>query len=309
MYFLKIPLCYLFDIVFGTPEWLFHPTRTIGKLIKVLEKRLRGNSGALREKIKGGILVFIVVGVSAVVTFFLLYIANKLNRVFYEILWVYLGYTTLAIKDLRVKGEDILKALKKENLRLARKNLSKIVSRDTKDLEKEGIIKSCIESIAENINDGIIAPLFYLFLGGPILAMTYKAINTLDSMLGYKNERYLHFGFAAARLDDLFNFIPARISGFLICLSGFNLRSFRIMLRDGKNHPSPNAGISKASIAGVLGIRLGGKVSYDGKEEIRPYIGEEINEIEQGLINKALNISFICSFLMLCLGLFFKWLI
>ena len=287
---------YLADLVFGDPEWLPHPVRGMGKLIGFLDNRLG------RGRISGVILAFIVIGMST----FLAYLLVELS----PYLGIYLGYTTLSIKDLRVKAKAILKEIDKD-ITKAQAELSKIVSRDTKGLDKERVTAATIESIAESINDGIVAPLFYLALGGPILAITYKAINTLDSMVGYKNERYLHFGWFSARLDDVANFIPARITGFLISLSSRKqfMQSLRTMLKDGRKHASPNSGVSEAAMAGALGIRLGGSWSYQGKIIKRPYIGEEKRAIQPSLINEALTISLIVSILMVSLGVFFRWLI
>ena len=209
----------------------------------------------------------------------------------------------------------ILKEVKKDSIVEARKQLSKIVGRDTQNLTKNRIIAAATESIAENTNDGIVAPLFYLILGGPVLAIAYKSINTLDSMVGYKDEKYLHFGWFPAKLDDIANFIPARISGFLISISslisgrmGFK-EPFKTMLRDGQKHPSPNSGLSEAAMAGALGIRLGGTSSYNGKVSTKPYIGEGRRNMQPSLITEALTISFISSILMLSIGVILKCLI
>ena len=329
---------YLADLFFGDPEGFAHPVRGMGRLIKFLENRLRTNSAKWIERTKGIILTFVVVGIST----YLAYLSIKLSRSFSPFLgslvWVYLGYTTLSIKDLQVKVKAILRKTEKDSLVQARKELAKIVSRDTQNLSKDKIALATIESIAENTNDGIIAPLFYLILGGPILAIAYKSINTLDSMVGYKNERYLHFGWFSAKLDDIVNFIPARISGLLILISsviarrkapkqsqdgafllrqGFGgqlsllamTRSFKTMLRDGRKHPSPNSGVSIAAMAGALGIRLGGTWTYQGRFSVKPYLGEEKRVIQPSFINEALTISLTASFLMVSAGVIFKWLI
>lgn len=305
---------YITDLVLGDPEWFPHPTRVMGKLINLLDKRLRGKNTKWKERIKGVILNFIVVLISTCFAYLFLDFSRRLNPLLGFLAWIYLGYVVLSIKDLRVKAKAILNELENGSTVEARKQLSKIVSRDTEDLSKERIITASVESIAENTNDGIIAPLFYLILGGPVLAIVYKGINTLDSMVGYSDEKYIHFGWFSARMDDIANFIPARICGFLISLSslirgnGFKT-SFKIMLRDGRKHPSPNSGISEAAMAGALGIRLGGASFYKGKEIIKPYIGEERKTLEPYFIDKALELSFIASFFMLCLGVFLRWAI
>ena len=246
-------------------------------------------------------MAFLVVGGIISLAYLFLELANRLHPYLWNLVWVYLGWTTLSIKDLRVKAKAILQELEKDSLPTARSNLSKIVGRDTQELPKEGIITATVESIAESTNDGIIAPLFYLALGGPVLAIAYKAINTLDSMVGYKNEKYLHFGWFSAKLDDVANFIPARISGFLIAaasLKGFS-HSFKTMLKDGRKHCSPNSGISEAAMAGALGIRLGGDCFYQGRLHEKPFIGQAKREVIPQLINEALTISLISSLLML----------
>jgi len=214
----------------------------------------------------------------------LIKLSRRLNPFLYHLAWVYIGYTTISVKDLQIKARAIYKELKEGDIFKARKELSRIVGRDIQDLSEDEIKRATIESIAESTNDGIIAPLFYLILGGPVLAITYKAINTLDSMVGYKNDRYIHFGWFSARVDDVANFIPARIAGMLIVISSFLLRknfkdSFKTMLRDSKKHSSPNSGISEAAMAGALGIRLGGGAFYQGKFVEKQYIGNDIKKV------------------------------
>jgi len=305
---------YLLDLAFGDPEWFPHPVRGMGKLINLLEKLLNTKSTPWVRRIKGVILTFVVVGVSALFAYLFIEFSKRINPFLGILAWVYLGYAALSIKDLQVKTRIIAEALKKDKIFEARKELSKVVGRDTQDLEKDRIAVATIESIAENTNDGIVAPLFYLILGGPVLAMVYKSINTLDSMVGYKNEKYLYFGWFSAKIDDIVNFIPARISGFLISISsvfsGKKIKdSFRIMLRDGKKHPSPNSGVSEAAMSGALGIRLGGPSTYQGRVLNKPYIGEDKETIKSSLINEALSISFITSILMLSLGVLVRWVI
>jgi len=304
---------YLADLIFGDPEGFPHPVRGIGRLISLLDNRLRGESGKWKERIKGVILSLSVTGATFIIAYLLIESSRRLNPLLSVFVSIYLGYTTISTKDLRVKAKAILREIERNNISKAGKRLSYIVGRDTKDLSREKIIIASLESIAENTNDGIIAPLFYLTLGGPILAMVYKAINTLDSMVGYKNEKYIHFGWFSAKLDDFFNFVPARISGILILLASFIAgrdfkNSFKILLRDGRRHPSPNSGVLEAAMAGALGIKMGGPSFYEGKEVFKPYIGEKIREIHPFLINEALNISFIASILMVCMGAFFIWI-
>lgn len=305
---------YIADLLFGDPEYFPHPVRGMGRLINLLDKRLRKRSVFWIERIKGLILTFIVIGISIGFAYLFIELPKRLNPFLGSLAWIYLGYTTLSIKDLQAKTKAILKEIKNGSIVGARKNLSKIVGRDTQTLSKDKIITATIESVAENTNDGIVGPLFYLALGGPVLAIAYKAINTVDSMIGYKNEKYLHFGWFAAKLDDIANFIPARISGFLIALSSAIsgkkiVASFKTMLKDGRKHPSPNSGISEAAMAGALGMRLGGPSSYQGRVLEKPFLGEEKRNIQPSFITEALTISFIASILMVSIGIALKWLI
>jgi adenosylcobinamide-phosphate synthase len=306
--------CYLADLIIGDPEWLPHPVRIIGKLISFLDKNLRGKQNKWIERIKGTIAALITIGISIGCAYFIIKGANRLNPLLKNLVWIYLGYSALSIKDLFLKAEAIIKEIEAGSLVKARQRLSQIVGRDTQKLSEEKIIKATIESVAENTNDGIVAPLFYLILGGPILAITYKAINTLDSMLGYKNEKYIYFGWFSAKSDDIVNFIPARITGLLISICSFIsgkyfIDSFRIMIRDGRKHPSPNSGVSEAAMAGALGIKLGGPSTYQGKLSEKPYIGEDKKPIKSLLINEVLDISFMASVSIVLLGGLLKWLI
>ncbi len=315
---LAVPLlisAYIADLIFSDPEWLPHPVRWMGKLINLLDKRLnkRGEFW-IKKRIKGALLAFVITGISACSVYLLLELSRRLNLFLYYLAWVYMGYTTISIRDLQIKARAIYKEFERGDIFKVRKELSRIVGRDTQDLSGDEIKRATIESIAESTNDGIVAPLFYLILGGPVLAVAYKAINTLDSMVGYKNDKYIDFGWFSARLDDVANYIPAHISGFLISISSFILGkgfkdSFKTMLRDGKNHPSPNSGISESAMAGALRIRLGGGAFYQGKFVEKQYIGEDRRKVDAFFINEALKISFVTSVLMLIIGVLFKWLI
>ena len=302
------------DLIFGDPEWLPHPVKLMGRLIDFLDRRLQRDANKWMERIKGIFLVLIVAGISAYAAYLILESLNDIHPILGNLAWIYLGYTTLSVKDLFLKAREVLKEIKAGSIKEARHKLSQIVGRDTQPLSEEKIISAAVESIAENTNDGIIAPLFYLILSGPVLAIAYKAINTLDSMVGYKNEKYINFGWASARLDDAANFIPARITGILISFSSFVLgkgfrTSFRTMLRDGKKHPSPNSGISEAAMAGALGIRLGGPSTYRGRLSVKAYLGEEIRSIGPSVMNEALAISFTASVFMVLLGVGLQCLI
>lgn len=311
---LSIISAYLLDLVVGDPEGLWHPIRAMGALIGFLENRLRRNGKKWPERIKGVILALAVVVISAGVSYLCIKLAKKTNLFLGILVWVYVAYSTISIKDLHNKVRDVLKELKRNALSEARIQLSNIVGRNTQNLNEDKIITATIESIAESTNDGIIAPLFYLIIGGPVLAIAYKAINTLDSMVGYKNEKYAHFGWFSARLDDIANFIPARISGLLIAISSFisgkdSKNSLKVMRKDGNKHPSPNSGYPEAAMAGALGIRLGGSSTYEGRLCIKPYIGEDKGSLQLSLIEDALTIAFISSILMLSIGVGLRWII
>jgi adenosylcobinamide-phosphate synthase len=279
---------FFLDLVTGDPPWLPHPVRIIGKGITVMEYLLtKPFSMKAQEKLAGVLLTAIIVSS----TFLLAYITEKwilfdtkgITRFAGIAFLVYLTSTTLATKELLKAGFKVIEAVKENNIDLARKYLHMIVGRDVETLDSKGILKATIETLSENLSDGIIAPLFYLTIGGMPLGLVYKAINTLDSMVGYKNDKYIRFGWASARLDDFANYIPARISGILIALSsGILFRSseimryaFKTMYRDGRKHTSPNSGYPEAAMAGALGLQLGGPSSYEGVLFEKPYIGTE----------------------------------
>lgn len=310
MEWLRILLAYFLDLILGDPKWLPHPVKMMGDLINFLETNLRtGSRGKLR--IKGTILALVVIVVSGLSVYWILVLAGKINPIVENIIWVLLASTTLATKDLFLHAREIVKEINKGNMLRARKCLSYIVGRDTQNLKEKDIIGATIESISESTNDGIIAPLFYLIIGGPVLAVCYKAINTLDSMVGYRNRKYKEFGWFSAKLDSVANFLPARITGILISCSAFVLGkgsfySFKIMLRDGQKHPSLNSGVPEAAMAGALGVKLGGPSTYEGKLIHKPYLGETTTPISALLINEALRISFITSFIIVLMGVGFK---
>jgi adenosylcobinamide-phosphate synthase len=278
---------FVLDLLFGDPRWFPHPVRGIGWLIQRLEPALRRFAKTPKcEKAAGIFLVILVVLPVYVSVHLLITSAFLLSYVLGVTLSILIAYTTLAARGLADAASSVLARLDAGDLAGARQELSLIVGRDTADLDEQEIARAVIETVAENASDGVVAPLFYLALGGPALALAYKAVNTLDSMAGYKNEKYLNFGWAAARLDDIANYVPARITAVLICLSSDILRrlkpagihsprkgAWRTMLRDGGNHPSPNSGWPEAAMAGALGVRLGGLSSYCGKISMKLIIG------------------------------------
>lgn len=268
----------IIDLIIGDPSWYPHPVVIIGRGINLLENLLRRICGSRFERIAGLILSIIIISSTFMVVDKLLDVAYYFNYYLGLIAELWILATTLAVKGLTRAGNSIYQPLVVGDLAAARKKLDGIVGRDTEGLSAENIIRGTIETIAENTSDGIIAPLFYAALGGAPAAMAYKAVNTLDSMLGYKNEEYYDFGWAAARIDDLANWIPARLTAFLFViaafLSGDNWQGAKeIIFRDAAKHPSPNAGFPEAAVAGALNLKLGGVNYYQGQESFRAYLG------------------------------------
>ena len=299
IFFIKIWIAYVLDLIFGDPQNVVHPVQVIGKIISAGEKVL------LRKKYKflaGAVLNIFTVSI----TYTSMYLISKSVKisVFFMSIEIYLMYTIFSINSLAREGNRVYRILKEGDIEKARKDLSYLVSRDTEMMDEKMIIRSTMETISENTVDGIVAPMFYMFLGGMPLAMAYKAINTLDSMVGYKNEKYMDFGKFSAKVDDAVNFIPARITGILIVLASMILgydykNSLKIFIRDRKNHSSPNSAHSEASVAGALGVQFGGKVSYFGKEIDKPTIGDKTKEFELEDIRKNIRIMYVTSFLSL----------
>lgn len=269
---------FLLDLLLGDPNWLPHPIRLIGALISRLEKILyRGK----RLFYRGALLAGIVLLLSGLTAAVLLAAAYQIHPALGCVVEGVMTYQILATKCLKQESMKVYAGLQKGDTEEARRAVSMIVGRDTAVLNETGIIKAAVETVAENTSDGVIAPMLYLALGGPVLGFLYKAVNTMDSMIGYKNERYLYFGRAAAKLDDLANYIPSRISAGLMIFSCFfagkafdGRNAFRIYRRDSRNHASPNAAQTEAVCAGALRVRLAGDASYFGKIVKKPYIGD-----------------------------------
>ena len=291
---------FLLDIIFGDPELIFpHPIVLIGKTIDKLENffiafRNKRFSGMIFTLIVILITFFSVKIILSLITFFNHYIAFLLSAI--------LGSFTISLRSLHLETKKVYNHIKNNDIILARKELQYLVSRDTNELEEKDIVRSVVETVSENLTDGVIAPLFYFAIGGIPLAFVYKAVNTLDSMIGYKNEKYCDFGWFAAKIDDVLNFIPARITGILVVVSSFILQynwknAFRIMLRDRKNLDSPNSGWSEAAVAGALNVRLGGPTPYFGVWHDKPYIGDDIEELSLHHILKSYKILYLTSIL------------
>lgn len=280
----------ILDWIFGDPVWLYHPVRIIGKWISFLEKVVRkfaGDQEGNEKKllIAGGILWILVILASAAVPMGILYLAEKISPCAAFVLECFWCYQLLAARSLGKESKKVYKKLMQDDLSGARLAVSMIVGRDTEQLTVEGVTKAAVETVAENTNDGVIAPLIYMLIGGPILGFVYKAVNTMDSMLGYKNEKYLYFGRVAAKMDDVAGFIPARISALLMilasCLLGMDGKNaLWIWKRDRRKHASPNAAQTEAVCAGALQVQLAGDAWYFGKKHEKDTIGDPIRNIE-----------------------------
>ncbi len=274
-----VALAYALDLLTGDPLWLPHPIRWIGALITLLERILyRPGFSPLLMRCAGFILSILVVSLVYLLSFFILFYAWRFSSGLFIIFSILMVWATLSVRGLHSAASGVKSELARGRLSEAREKLSMIVGRDTEGLTPEEIERALIETVSENTSDGIIAPLFFLALGGPPLALAYKAVNTLDSMLGYKNDRYIYFGWFPARLDDLANLIPSRITALIMVLSSFILgfdwrASMKVLLRDGRAHPSPNAGLPEAAVSGALGVRLGGVSLYNDKPVEKPVIG------------------------------------
>ena len=282
---------FVFDLAIGDPRWLPHPVVLMGKVISHGEQLLRSGN-ARRDFIAGMTLSLFLVALSAAVALELMALLNLLPLWLSFSATAALASTTLATRGLLDAIRVIEAPLRVGNLVVARKKLSPIVGRDTADLNQDKVLRASLESLSESTCDGIVAPLFYLFLGGVPLAMAYKAVSTLDSMIGYRTERYFYFGKFAARLDDAMNFIPARLTALFIVVAAAAVqlnpaRALRIAWRDHANHLSPNAGYPEAALAGAFGIRLGGPSIYFGREICKPYMGDDLQPVRIEMLKKG----------------------
>ena len=278
---------YGLDLLLGDPSFLYHPIRVIGNLIALLEKWLRKVFPKTpKGELAGGVCLVILVCLAGYgVPALLLFAAFKIHPVIgllLEVLWCWQIPATKCLKDESMK---VYQKLKENDLPGARYAVSMIVGRDTENLSETGVTKAAVETIAENTSDGVIAPLLFLAIGGPAVGFLYKSINTMDSMVGYKNDKYYYLGFASAKIDDIANYIPARLGVVLLSLGslfvGFNFKNaLKIGIRDRKNHKSPNCAFPEGAVSGALGIQLGGTNVYFGKEVYKPTIGDKTREIE-----------------------------
>ena len=295
---MDILLGFILDTIIGDPYKLPHPIRWIGSFISILEKlcrKIARNNTMLM--ILGAILAIVVISVSGGITLLVLKLSS-FNKYAYM----------LAGKSLKTESMKVYKAFENNDTEGARKAVSMIVGRDTQSLTKEGIIKAAVETVAENSSDGVIAPLIYMLIFGPVGGVVYKAVNTMDSMIGYVEEKYFYIGKFAAKLDDVLNYIPARVSGILVIISAFVLRydyknAFRIFKRDRRKHASPNSAQTESAMAGALGVQLAGDATYFGVVHKKPYIGDKNREIENEDIKRANDIMYTMTIICLIVGL------
>lgn len=301
---------YFLDLALGDPQHWYHPVRAIGQLIQWEEKILyKKNDSKLNKRIKGFVLLVTVVSLGFVVPFLFLILMFRIN-VFLGIgLEAWLIYRALATRQLDKETKIVYRALKKGDLEEGKKYIAYLVSRETKDMTEEDVIKAAIETMAENIGDGVIAPMFYAVIGGAPLSWAYKSANTLDSMVGYKNEKYEDFGYASAKFDDLLNYIPARLSSIFIIIAGFFLKlnvskGLKVLKRDRHNHTSPNSAYPESAAAGLLDIQLGGKATYDGQTTYKLTMGDKTKAIQVADLKKTSRLLYVTSFIgWLILGL------
>ena len=298
----------IMDLVAGDPERLIHMVQIFGFVIQLLDEALYKKSRYHRV-FWGGVLVVITLVICTGIPALVLWL---LWRFFHPLLYALWGgvlcWQCLAAKSLRDQSDLVRVPLEEHDLEKARKMVARIVGRDTDALDEEGVARAAVETVAENTSDGVIAPLFYLALGGPVLGCFYKAVNTMDSMIGYKNTRYIEFGRAAAKFDDFVNYIPARLAALELILAaklcGFDAKNaLRIWKRDRHNHASPNSAQTESAVAGALGLRLAGPAVYFGKTLDKPYIGDELRRIEPEDIRRAQKMMFAAAAEMLVLAI------
>lgn len=293
---------YAADLILGDPHGMWHPICFIGNMISFFEKGLRRILPKTKrgEFLAGVCLVVLVLFCATAIPAVLLYICFRVHRILGFALECYMCYTILATKSLKTESMKVYRALDGEGVEAGRKAVSMIVGRDTQDLSEEGVIKAAVETIAENTSDGIIAPMIFMVIGGPVLGYFYKAVNTMDSMVGYKNEKYLYFGRAAAKFDDVMNYLPSRISAWMMIaaapLAGLDAKGGRrIFKRDRRKHASPNAAQTESVMAGVLHVQLAGPAWYFGKRHEKPTIGDDIRPIEAEDIVRANRLLYMTS--------------
>jgi len=297
----QLAAAYLLDLAAGDPKWMPHPIRWIGRLITLIENLLYPDSASpALLRVSGFALWAAVITVVLVSAQAFIELCRLAGPVFADLAMIWLAYTTLATRCLHKESSIVARALRDNDLDLARERLSFIVSRQTSQLDETAIVRALVETVSENISDGIVAPLLYLALFGPVGALAYKAINTMDSMLGYRNERYRWFGSFAARADDVANWVPARISGWLLvgasaCAGADWRAAIRVMMRDAPKMKSPNAGYPEAAAAGALGVQLGGTNVYFGQPVGKPRLGDLLAPITLETYSRMIRLMYLSS--------------
>ncbi len=304
-----LTIAFLLDLLIGDPVYSFHPVRVMGKVIDRAETFLR--SKVRREKLAGGILAVSFPAAVFLVVWLLIFFLEKINFWFGWAANLYGIYASLSIRDLRKEGIHIYQDLVKGDIQKARTDLARIVGRDTQELDEKNIIRAAVETTAESTVDGMIAPLFYAAIGGAPLALVYKAVNTLDSMMGHLNDRYRDFGFVAAKQDELWNWIPARISYYVIALASFffNRRVKEASFagwQDGMSTSYGNSAIPEATFAGAMGLKLGGPSTYQGRLVEKPFLGFRKKDFEREDLMTSLNLMMVASWISLFGALLLK---
>ena len=309
---------FLLDLVLGDPHTPYHPACIIGKYISGYEKLLRkyllkDNAGEKLQKRAGIYLVLLVLVTATLIPMVLLMAAYWLHPYVGLGVEMIMCYAILAARSLQTESMKVYDALQKDGLEAGRKAVSMIVGRDTQNLDEKGVTKAAVETIAENFSDGVVAPMFYMILGGTVAGYFYKAVNTMDSMVGYKNEKYLYFGRAAAHLDDIINYIPARISALIMIVASFLMKldgpnAWKIFIRDRHNHASPNSAQTEAVAAGALDVMLAGDAYYFGQLYHKKTIGDDIRPIEVNDIRVMNKLMYASAWITLMLMSVAKWI-
>lgn len=311
-----IGIGFLLDLILGDPYSWPHPVKLIGNLIaKLTQKCNRPQASPLQKRLSGLGTWILVVGLTLLVSQGIMWVAH-FNPIVEMIIGSYLCYTCISVKGLAIEGKKIATSLSQNDLKQARYQVGMIVGRDTNQLSAEEVCNATIETIAENTSDGVVAPILFMMIGGPVLGLGYKAINTLDSMVGYKNQKYQDFGWASASLDDVFNYLPARLTwGFLIIASWLLRYDFKnavvVGIKDREQHKSPNSGFSESVVAGALNLRLGGPHDYFGQLVVKPFIGNEKHHPSQNDdIFRAIKMLYTAAIVgLLGLGLIKLWIL
>ncbi|OQY59573.1 MAG: cobalamin biosynthesis protein CobD [Desulfobacteraceae bacterium 4572_88] len=297
-----LPFAFILDLILGDPQFAHHPIRHMGKAIEILEPRFR--KSRMPPIISGAFFaVFLICSTWGLISV-LTAMAHGIHPILGTMLEIVLIYFCISAHALEEAAMEVWHSLSRNDLREAKDRLALIVGRDVRELSESGVAGAAVETVAENLSDGLIAPLFFAALGGAPLVMAYKMINTLDSMIGYKNKKYEDFGKVAARTDDVANFVPARVSVPVISLaaqllSARGVQAFQTARKEGARHSSPNAGYPEAAFAGALGVRLGGPNHYHGQLISKPHIGTKFGEVQPGHIRKACDLMLLSSFLWL----------